>query len=53
MFAPKTLSDIQQMIKDQVQENVHLDYKDSQQSIRVLGTISQRMSRRSPTLTAA
>src|SRR6266446_4502698 len=29
MFAPKTLSDIEQMIRDQVQENIHLDYKDS------------------------
>jgi hypothetical protein len=29
MLSPSTLSDIQQMIQDQVQENIHLDYKDS------------------------
>ncbi|MEO7144867.1 MAG: ATP-binding protein [Bryobacteraceae bacterium] len=29
MFAPKSLSDIEKMIRDQVQENIHLDYKDS------------------------
>lgn len=29
MLIPKTLSEIEQMVQDQVQENIHLDYKDS------------------------
>ncbi len=29
MHSPKTLSDIEQMVRNQVQENIHLDYKDS------------------------
>lgn len=29
MLAPKSLSEIEQMVRDQVQENIHLDYKDA------------------------
>jgi hypothetical protein len=29
MFSPRSLFDIQQMVRNQVQENIHLDYKDS------------------------
>jgi hypothetical protein len=29
MVSPKTLAELEQMIRDQVQENIHLDYKDS------------------------
>jgi hypothetical protein len=29
MFVPRSIADIEKMILDQVQENIHLDYKES------------------------